>query len=67
MGCSLARFSPLILDPGFIGKIAPRKPEMLDMGVKTVSRVIWPGNGPGFQVTESKPEQSDKENVDEQE
>ena len=40
---------------------------MLDMGVKTVSRVIWPGNGSGFQVTESKLGQSDKESVDEQE
>jgi len=48
MGCSLARLSPLILDPGFIGKIAPREPEMLDMGVKTVSRVIWLKNELGF-------------------
>ena len=48
MGCSLARLSPLILDPGFIRKIAPRKPEMLDMGVKTVSRVIWLGDEPDF-------------------
>ena len=56
MGCSLARLSPLILDPGFIRNIAPRKPEMLDMGVKTVSRVIWLKTSLVFQVTENKPE-----------
>ena len=67
MGCSLVRLSLVSLSPGFIGEIVLRKPEMLDMGMKTVSRVIWLGNGPGFQVTESKPEQSDKENVDDQE
>jgi len=48
MGCSLVRLSLVSLSPGFIGEIALRKPEMLDMGVKTVSRVIWLGNGPGF-------------------
>jgi len=47
MGCSLARLSPLIPGPGFIGNNCLPKPEMLDMGVKTVSRVIWLGNGPG--------------------
>ena len=48
MGCSLVRLSLVSLSPGFIGEIVLRKPEMLDMGVKTVSRVIWLGNGPGF-------------------
>ena len=48
MGCSLVRLSPVSLSPGFIGEIVLRKPEMLDMGVKTVSRVIWLGNELGF-------------------
>ena len=44
----MVRLSLVSLSPGFIGEIVLGKPEMLDMGVKTVSRVIWLGNGPGF-------------------
>ena len=47
MGCSLSRLSPVALNPEFIGNNCLPKPEMLDMGVKTVARVIWLGNGPG--------------------